>query len=84
MEIQTLTFSGTGIYIFKSIKNSGSANNFVFDFNNAASGTFKIYIYNDANLDKISASLKNGGSASRIYTEVHGTGATTSTVQHLI
>ena len=75
---KTLTFSGAGVYIFKSIKNSGNPNNFVFDFKNAISGTFKIYIYSDANLDQISSSLKNGGSASRIYTEVHGTGATTS------
>ena len=73
---QTLTFSGAGVYTFRSIQNSGSANNFVFDFNNQAAGTFKIYIHTDANLDKISASLKNGGSASRIYTEVHGAGAT--------
>ena len=76
---QTVTLSGTGVYIFKSVQNSGNPNNFVFDFANNATGSFKIYIYNDANLDQISAGFINGGSPSRIYTEVHGTGATTST-----
>ena len=75
---QTIIFSGTGIYVFKSIKNSGSINDFIFDFKNSATGTFKIYIYNDADLNKVGASLKNGGSESRVYTEVHGTGKNVS------
>lgn len=29
---QTITLSGTGVYIFNSIQNSGGINNFVFDF----------------------------------------------------
>ncbi|MDQ6903159.1 MAG: S8 family serine peptidase, partial [Bacteroidota bacterium] len=75
---QTLTLSGTGVYIFKSVKNSGSQNKFVFDFANATTGSIKIYIYKDADFDELSVSLKNGGSASRIYTEVHGSGSTCS------
>ncbi|MDQ6764018.1 MAG: hypothetical protein M3015_15515, partial [Bacteroidota bacterium] len=74
---QTITLSGTGVYIFKSIQNSGAINNFIFDFKNATTGTIKIYIYNDADLNKVGASLTNGGSESRVYTEVHGTGANT-------
>jgi hypothetical protein len=71
--IRTLTLSGTGTYIFKSIKNQGS-NSIVFDFANNSSGTFKIYVEGDADLDKSTASLKNGGDASRIFAETHGTG----------
>src|SRR6185437_7753858 len=41
---QSITFSGTGIYIFKSIKSFGT-NNFIFDFKNDPSGTIKIYVY---------------------------------------
>jgi hypothetical protein len=71
---QTLTFNGPGIYVFDLVDNRGN-NNFIFDFQNNTTGTFKIYIHNNASLDKISVSTKNGGSASRIYTEVHGTGS---------
>ena len=74
---QTLTLSGVGVYTFKSIKNTGSINNFIFDFKNTSTGNFKVYIYNDADLSKVGASLANGGSESRVYTEVHGTGAST-------
>ena len=70
---KTLTFSGPGIYVFDKIDNKGS-NNFVFDFKNNISGTFKIYIHHDADLDKIKVSMINGGSASRIFTEIHGNG----------
>ncbi|MDQ6888913.1 MAG: hypothetical protein M3Z56_01340, partial [Bacteroidota bacterium] len=76
---QTLTLSGTGVYTFKSIKNSGSINTINFDFKNAGTGTFKIYIYNNADLNKSAAVLINGGSESRVYTEVHGKGANTAT-----
>ncbi len=69
----TLTFDGPGIYVFDKIQNNGS-NSFVFDFTKNISGTFKIYIHNYALLDKISVSLI-GGSATKIYTEVHGTGS---------
>ncbi|MEO6638961.1 MAG: hypothetical protein ABIN25_11840 [Ginsengibacter sp.] len=71
---QTLTFSGAGIYTFRSIHNSGAINNFIFDFKNASTGTIKIYVHDDADLNKVGVSLVNGGSESRVYTEVHGTG----------
>jgi len=74
---KTLTFSGTGIYIFKSIQNSGN-NSFVFDFKNDPKGTIKIYVYGDVDLNKVNASTINGGDASRIYAETHGTGSTSS------
>ncbi len=74
---KTITLSGTGIYIFKSIKNSSNTK-FVFDFQNDQSGTFKIYVYGDVDLNKVSASMKNGGDATRIYAETHGTGASCS------
>jgi hypothetical protein len=71
---KTLTLKGTGIYVFDKIDNKGT-NSFVFDFNGDPSGTFKIYVHNDVNLDKISVTMINGGSATRIYTEVHGAGS---------
>jgi hypothetical protein len=70
---KTLTFSGTGVYVFDLIDNSGT-NNFIFDFKNDPFGTIKIYVHNYVELDKISVSAINGGSASKIFTEVHGTG----------
>ena len=70
---KTLTFSGTGEYIFNSINNRG-ANTFIFDFKNNATGTFKLYIYGDVDLDNINVKMINGGDASRIYAEVHGSG----------
>ncbi|HSN62180.1 MAG TPA: polymer-forming cytoskeletal protein, partial [Ferruginibacter sp.] len=69
---KTLTFNGTGVYIFDEIDNNNS-NSFVFDFKNNATGIFKIYIHNNADLDKINVSMINGGNASRIFTEIHGT-----------
>jgi hypothetical protein len=75
---KTLTLSGTGVYVFKSIKNSGTTNNFVFDFGNDPVGTIKIYVYGDVDLNKVMASINNGGSESRIYSETHGTGSTCS------
>jgi len=75
---KTLTLSGTGVYVFKSIKNSGTTNEFVFDFKNEATGTIKIYIEGDVELNKVQASIINGGSASRIYAETHGTGSTSA------
>ncbi|HET7118358.1 MAG TPA: hypothetical protein VFI29_17815, partial [Hanamia sp.] len=74
---KTLTFSGTGIYVFKSIKNSGN-NSFVFDFKNDPTGVIKIYIYGDVDLNKVNASTINGGDATRIYSETHGNGSTSS------
>src|SRR6185437_44079 len=49
-----------------------------FDFKNNATGTIKIYVYGDVDLNKVNASTKNGGDASRIYTETHGDGSTCS------
>ena len=72
---KTITFSDTGTYIFQSIKNSGN-NSFVFDFKNRATGNIKIYVYGDIDVDKVNSSIINGGDASRIYTEMHGTGST--------
>src|SRR5262249_12245362 len=44
---QTITLSGTGTYVFNSIKNSGSSNNtFVFDFQNVT-GNFIILVKGD-------------------------------------
>lgn len=70
---KTLTFSGTGIYVFDLIDNSGT-NNFIFDFKNNPTGTIKIYVHNNVELSKINVTTINGGSAGKIFTEVHGTG----------
>ena len=76
---QTLTFSGPGVYVFKSIKNSGILiNNFNFDFANSASGTFRIYVYGDVDVNILNENFINGGSASRIFLETHGTGTSCS------
>ncbi|MBL7763411.1 MAG: hypothetical protein JNL23_08325, partial [Chitinophagaceae bacterium] len=75
---KTLTLTGPGTYTFKAIKNSGGTNNFVFDFAGNTTGVYMIYIYGDVELDKVQATMKNGGSASRIYSETHGTGSTNS------
>jgi hypothetical protein len=71
---KTITLSGPGVYVFKSIMNSGSGNNIVFDFKSQTKGNFIIYVHGDVDLGKINATIKNGGSASRIYSETHGTG----------
>ena len=70
---QTITLSGPGIYTFKSIKNAGG-NNLVFDFK-GLEGNIIIYIHGDVDLSKLSASIKGGGSAARIYAETHGDGS---------
>ncbi len=75
---KTLTFNGPGVYVFNKITNSGGTNTFKLDFKNDPSATFIIYIHSDAKLDKIGVSMINGGSASRIFTEIHGTGSTAS------
>ncbi|PWT78808.1 MAG: hypothetical protein C5B59_01055, partial [Bacteroidetes bacterium] len=74
----TITLSGPGVYTFKSIQNSGNTNNFVFDFKNTSSGNFLIYVYGDVNLNKVNASIVNGGDPTRIYSETHGTGSSSS------
>ncbi|HYM95300.1 MAG TPA: hypothetical protein VET23_14270, partial [Chitinophagaceae bacterium] len=75
---KTLTLSGTGIYVFNSIKNSGTANNFVFDFKNDPTGQIKIYVWGDVDLNKVKTSILNGGNETRIYLETHGSGSTSS------
>ncbi|MEP7109841.1 MAG: MBG domain-containing protein [Ferruginibacter sp.] len=75
---KTLTFSGTGVYVFDKIDNRGGPNFFVFDFKNSPAGTFKIYVHNDVDLGKVIVSMINGGSASRIFTEIHGNGTSSS------
>jgi hypothetical protein len=71
-----VTFSGTGTYIFSEIANSGTTNNFVFDFLNNTKGSIKIYVHGNINLGKINVTIVNGGSERRIYTETHGSGST--------
>jgi hypothetical protein len=73
---KTITLAGPGVYVFKSIKNSGTSNNFVFDFKNTTTGNFYIYVHEDVDLGKVQATTKNGGNASRIFSETHGTGTT--------
>jgi len=71
---KTLTFSGVGTYVFKSIKNSGTSNDFVYDFINNTTGNMLIYVHGDVDLNKAKSSMVNGGNVSRIYYEIHGTG----------
>jgi hypothetical protein len=81
---KTITFSGPGVYVFNTIKNTGSVNNFVFDFKNNTSGTIKIYVHGDIDMNIMNIDVVNNGtattvqSASRIFTEVHGTGSSNS------
>jgi hypothetical protein len=76
---KTLTLDGPGIYIFNSFHWTGNSNKLIFDFKNQ-SGNFYIYVHSDADFGKLNASISNGGSASRIFTETHGTGSTSSIV----
>ncbi|MEO6490539.1 MAG: MBG domain-containing protein [Ferruginibacter sp.] len=71
---KTLTFRGTGTYVFDAIVNTGGTNYFVFDFQNNPTGVFKLQVHNNASLAKINVTMINGGNASRIFTEVHGSG----------
>ena len=74
---KTITLSGTGVYVFNSIKN-GSSTKFIFDFKNDPTGVFKIYVYSDVDLSQVSAVTANGGDPTRIYAETHGNGSTCS------
>src|SRR5688572_13280325 len=73
---KTVTFIRPGTYVFKNIKNTGNANKFVFDFKLNPTGIFKIYVHGDVDLAKLSVEMINGGSASQVFMEVHGTGST--------
>lgn len=75
---KTITLQGPGTYTFRSVHLSGNSNRLTFDFQNQAAGNFYIYVHEDADFGKLNSTMANGGSASRIYTEVHGTGATSS------
>ena len=73
---QILTFKGPGVYRINYIDNK-NGNTFVFDFDGKP-GNFIIQIHNNAMLAKLDVSIVNGGDASRIFTEVHGTGVGTA------
>ena len=75
---KTLTLNGPGVYIFNSFRLSGNSNRIIFDFQGQTAGNFYVYIHNDADFGKLNATLSNGGSAARIFTEIHGAGTTTS------
>ncbi len=75
---KSITFDGPGDYIFQDISNGGSYNTFVFDFKNQASGNIRLLVHGDVDLGKIEVIIPNGGDASRIYTEVHGNGSSSS------
>ena len=74
----TITFSGPGDYIFSDIQNSGYLNTLVFDFQNTSTGNIRILIHGDVELGKIKVDIINGGDASRVIAETHGTGATSA------
>lgn len=74
---KTLTLDGAGVYYFYSFQLSGNSNKLVFNFKNGP-GVFYVYIYGNADFGKLNASVINGGSAARIYTETHGNGTGTS------
>ena len=71
---QTVTFSGTGVYIFKLIKNTCEKNSFVFDFKNSPTGKFYIYVYGDVELNRPNIQLLNGGNGLKICSETHSYG----------
>ena len=74
----TVTLDGPGTYVFKSITATGPNSSIVFNFNPITTGNFLVYVYGDVILSRTSCSISNGvaGDAKRIFTEVHGTGAT--------
>ena len=69
----TITFSGVGTYVFAGA-NITNANNFVYDFKNNITGGIRIIFTQDASLGALNASMINGGSAARIFTEAKGRG----------
>ena len=75
---KTITFSGTGVYVFNAIANSGTFNTFVFDFGNSPTGHMRIYVHGDVDMGKMNVEFVNGGDASRVYTEIHGKGTNSS------
>ncbi len=75
---QTITFSGPGVYVFNTIRNTGlQINTFNFDFKSSA-GNIQIYVYGDVDVNILNENFLNGGDASRIYLETHGSGSSCS------
>ncbi|MDH5380305.1 MAG: S8 family serine peptidase, partial [Cyclobacteriaceae bacterium] len=72
-ENQTITLNGTGVYVFNLIDNK-NGNTLIFDFKDDPTGKFLIYVHNNAQFGKVNSVILGGGSANRIFTEVHGTG----------
>ena len=72
----TVTLNGPGVYVFKSITTTGPNSQLVFNFNSSLTGNFLIYVYGDVVLTRLGCSIINGGSATRIFTEVQGKGLT--------
>lgn len=64
---KTVTLNGPGVYVFRSIRNTGNTNSFMFNFQNSTSGNFLIYVHEDVDLGKVSSTTLNGGSAARIF-----------------
>lgn len=75
---RTVTFNGPGTYVFSQIKITGNNNRFVFDFKGTSAGIILIQVHGDVDLDKVTAQIVNGGSASRIFMQVYGNGATSA------
>ncbi len=69
-----LTFSGPGVYVFRSIENSGNTNYFKYDFLGSTDGLIEIHVHGNVNLDK-TRSIFIGGDASQVFLETHGTGS---------
>lgn len=79
---KTLTFNGPGIYVINKILNSGTSNNFVFDFKNLP-GKIIIYVTDIVDLGKVKASISGVtgfNNESRILLETHGTGTAANPV----
>ncbi|HWJ26209.1 MAG TPA: S8 family serine peptidase [Flavisolibacter sp.] len=83
-----LTFSGTGIYVFSNIKNTGS-NTFVFDFQSNPQGVFHIYVTGDVDLNKLAIDLSKSRIsneqsptaeelAKHVYMQVYGNGSSST------
>ncbi|HEU4902111.1 MAG TPA: hypothetical protein VFT06_04940, partial [Flavisolibacter sp.] len=79
----TVTFKQPGVYVFRSMKSSGK-NKFNFVIPTGSTESYRIYVHEDVDLGPTEVTVNNLGAdgdgnfplASRIYTEIHGTGAT--------
>lgn len=79
----TVTFKQPGVYVFRSMKSSGK-NKFNFVIPAGSTESYRIYVHEDVDLGPMEVTVNNLGAdgdgnfplASRIYTEIHGTGAT--------